>query len=396
MRQKDKKLPVSVILNVCNFELDIEECLKLFNWCKEIIVLSIRGYNNIDVCKKYTDKVYVHEKIRSYKKIIKDIIPEISQRWVLIVDNDEKIPTEIITSLSEFIDKSEKVSGLYLPRKNIFYNKEQESLIIYQLRFFDRLKINPKHENFIDGETKFLKLETTPIECNYHTISDFINHINLYTDLMDNFHEDLNFDFKSWTEKMLSNFYNNYLTKTEDSEEKVVFNTLNLFTQFFSFSKIWNNSIDKDKGPYINPESVSITLLIKHKLYSEINVLEELIKRGMNFCDKIIIETQRPINLSPKLSSFVEIFPWGEFGKDFKTSWWIEINTGEIFSSMFEEKIRGTLYTIESDVSVIQIPIFISNKHGNLIDELKPQARIFKYNKIGKEYTINLPIIRIR
>lgn len=135
---------ISTAILTYNSEKHIDEVLKKLSWCNEIIILdSFSTDNTIDICKKYTSKIF-QNKFEGFgaQKIL--LMSKCKNDWILSIDSDEVLTDELITNILNINPSDfEKYSGFFMKRKHIFlkkqfmYGKESNSWI---LRLFNKNK----------------------------------------------------------------------------------------------------------------------------------------------------------------------------------------------------------------------------------------------------------------
>lgn len=117
MREK-----ISACLTVGNEESNMVRCLESLKWVDEIVVVD--SYSNdrtVEICRRYTDRVYQHEFLGyiKQKELIKNMA---SHPWILFVDADEQVSSELRDEiLAEFESgRNRQYSGYEFPRR-VFY-----------------------------------------------------------------------------------------------------------------------------------------------------------------------------------------------------------------------------------------------------------------------------------
>ena len=117
---KKGKLTSAII--TFNEEKDIARCLEHLKWADEILIVdSFSEDRTVDICRKYTDKIYQHKwpgfgPQRNYALHLVDT------EWVLFVDADEVVPKELAEEIIEAIN-NQKFEGYEIPRRNYFLGK---------------------------------------------------------------------------------------------------------------------------------------------------------------------------------------------------------------------------------------------------------------------------------
>lgn len=121
------KLAITALILTFNEELNIEKCLKsLSSWVSEIIILDSNSTDStIELARKYTDRIYFHDfetHTKQWNWALTNI--EIKNEWVLGLDSDQIVSTELKAKLMEtFTGNSPAANGFYFKRKQIFLGK---------------------------------------------------------------------------------------------------------------------------------------------------------------------------------------------------------------------------------------------------------------------------------
>src|SRR5690554_5792896 len=89
-----------------NEENNIEECLKSLIWTDDLIVIdSYSKDETVNLCKKYTKNVYqrVFDNFSNQRNFG---LEQLKTDWVLIIDADERVPTELKQEICQIIKQS--------------------------------------------------------------------------------------------------------------------------------------------------------------------------------------------------------------------------------------------------------------------------------------------------
>jgi glycosyltransferase involved in cell wall biosynthesis len=180
--------PVSVVIVTKDEEQNIEDALKSVADAKEIIVVDAFSKDKtVEICKKYTDKVFQHE-WEGFARQKQRAVDYAEGPWVFIIDADERITPELKTEIIRAISGTD-CNGFYIPRENYFIGKwikHSGWWPDYTLRLFKkdkgRLEIREVHEKVtVEGKTAYLK---KPLKhYTYRSISDFILRAENYSTL---------------------------------------------------------------------------------------------------------------------------------------------------------------------------------------------------------------------
>jgi len=188
MGKDNNLLPVSVAIITKDEEQNIEDALKSVSDASEIVVVdSFSADATVEICKRYTDKIYQHE-WQGFARQKQTAVDYCKGQWVLILDADERVSHELKEEIIEAV-KNTGTAGFYISRKNYFLGEwirhsgwwPDNTLRLFQK---DRGRLEPRevHEKVVvDGKADFLK---NPLDhFTYRSISDFIQRLDKYSSL---------------------------------------------------------------------------------------------------------------------------------------------------------------------------------------------------------------------
>ncbi len=144
-----------VKLSACILTKDEEENVKrgLEN-IKDVVdeIIVVDGYSKdktIEVCKKYTDKIYRHKFSGSYANERNYALSKARGNWILMIDADETFSVELKKKIRELIN-NRKINGYWIPRVKLIgkkYLRHGLAYPDYQLRLF--LKNNTRYQGLV-------------------------------------------------------------------------------------------------------------------------------------------------------------------------------------------------------------------------------------------------------
>jgi glycosyltransferase involved in cell wall biosynthesis len=181
-------IPVSVVIVTRNEEKNIGDALESVKDFEDIVVVdSFSEDRTVEICKKYTYRVYQHE-WQGYAKQKQMAVDYAEKPWVLILDADERVTQRLKSEIMEEI-KNASFSGFYIPRKNFFLDKWIRHggwwpdytlrLFLKDMAFIEDRKVHEKV--VVKGKVGYLK---NPLEhYTYRTVSDYIKKMDRYSTL---------------------------------------------------------------------------------------------------------------------------------------------------------------------------------------------------------------------
>ena len=237
---------ISVLIITRNEEDNIRQCLDTVSWASEIIVVDSHSSDStVRICREYTDKVF-DNKFIDFSAQKNYALSKSSNDWVLFVDADERITSELKEEISAL--NSKNFNGYYIPRKNIIFGRymkyggHQNDL---QLRLFIKSRShfkNPVHEKVVvEGSMGYLNnyIEHYSTE----SLSEYCKKMNSYTDMeakrMSG--EKIRFSVFRMMMKTVGKFLYQYIIQEgfRDGKEGLIYYSLSSFYVFLKHIKLW-------------------------------------------------------------------------------------------------------------------------------------------------------------
>lgn len=173
---------VSACIITHNEEDKIERCLKSVGWCDEIIVVdSFSDDRTVEICKRYTDRVYQHEWLGYIGQ--RNLIREMADcPWVLFLDADEEVSPKLREEIQvEFKRRTGDVVAYSFPRQVHYLGKwirHGEWYPDVKLRLFKKnqgysVGQEPHDQVRVNGSVKQLK---SPLW--HYTYDDIYDHLH--------------------------------------------------------------------------------------------------------------------------------------------------------------------------------------------------------------------------
>jgi len=183
------KTNLSVIIITKNVAATIKQCLDSVAFANEIIILDSGSTDNtVDICRQYTDKVYVTDwpgfgvqKNRALDKV--------SHEWVLSIDADEYLSPELKNSIQQVVDNKSDCAAYSMLRRTSLcgkYIKHGDWGNDYCVRLFKANKARftdvAIHE-YLKVEGKVGKVAGLLMHDSYPDIHSLVDRMNRYTTL---------------------------------------------------------------------------------------------------------------------------------------------------------------------------------------------------------------------
>lgn len=133
---------ISVVINTLNAEKFLSRVLDSVKQFDEIVICDMESSDStIEIAQSYGCKIvtFPNNNYKSAEPARNFAIQSASNKWVLVVDADELVPTELREYLYNHITQENPAAGLYIPRKNYIVGRFMRSYYPdYILRFFKR------------------------------------------------------------------------------------------------------------------------------------------------------------------------------------------------------------------------------------------------------------------
>lgn len=191
---------ISAVVLTKNASEQILKCVHSLAWCDEIIVID--DYSTDDTLKKaqnanlksqiHTLKMKIHQRQlnNDFARQRNFALDQTSQDWVLFVDADEYVPSQLAEEIQNtLVNDPKSVCGYLMKRDDLFLGrqlKHGETAGIWLLRLARKnagIWQGKVHEKWnVGGEVGRFK---NPLMHNSHqSISSFLQKINWYTDVL--------------------------------------------------------------------------------------------------------------------------------------------------------------------------------------------------------------------
>lgn len=240
---------ISVIILTKNEDDNIEKSIKSVRWCNEIIVVDDESTDDtLEKVRKFTLKIFKRKLNNNFSSQRNFGLSRAKYDWVLFVDADEVVGSELKNEILKKINKNKTADGFYFKRKDfIFGNEIQHGEFgnIKLLRLAKKGKgrwMGNVHEKW-EIRGKIDELKNPLFHFPHQSINEFLREINFYTDIRakELFDEGAKSDFLSIILYTKIKFIQNYLIKFGflDGTSGLVLALLMSFHSFLVRSKLW-------------------------------------------------------------------------------------------------------------------------------------------------------------
>jgi glycosyltransferase involved in cell wall biosynthesis len=179
--------PLSVLVPTRNEEPNIRACLESVRWAEEVVVVdSGSSDRTVALARGIADRVLEHEYVNSAAQKNWSL-PQLTHRWVLIVDADERVPADLRAEIERVLSDPNRADGYWIFRANHFFGRPigvagwQRDKV---LRLFDRTKgaYEPLHvhaEVTIRGRVGWLQGKL--VHHTYRSLDQYFEKFGRYT-----------------------------------------------------------------------------------------------------------------------------------------------------------------------------------------------------------------------
>lgn len=156
---------IAAVIITFNEQKKIERCLRSLNWVDEIIIVdSFSTDSTVEICKRYTDRIYQHPWPHSYSRQREIAAGYASHDWVLSIDADEVVTRDLRDEIVHVLTGTTPMDAFRIPRREFFAGRWITAggwYPQYKTILFRRSKgrwEKPIHEEFIvQGKLGFLQ-----------------------------------------------------------------------------------------------------------------------------------------------------------------------------------------------------------------------------------------------
>lgn len=247
---------LSAVIVAWNEGLRIEKCINsLKNLCDEVVVVVDEATtdNTLEIAKKLKATTYMHPHTGIVEPMRNFALSKAKGEWILLLDADESISTELSKKIKEIITRKE-VDFVKIPRKNIIFNKWIKSSHWwpdYVYRLFRKGSVVWSEDIHSVPKTTGNGIELEPIESNsithdnYQKISQFVNRLNRYTDFQSQLLITKNTPVE-WTDLIIKpnrEFLNQFFARQgyKDGVHGLALSLLQSFSELVVYLKVWES-----------------------------------------------------------------------------------------------------------------------------------------------------------
>jgi glycosyltransferase involved in cell wall biosynthesis len=242
-----KKVDVTAVVLAKNEEKNLPRCLKNLDWVKEVIVIDDYSSDNTKkIAEKFGAKVY-QKRLVDFESQRNWALQKVKTPWVLMIDPDEEVTSEFRQEVERVI-KEDKFDGFKFPRKNIIFGKWIRYTGWYpdwQLHLFKTKRgkyVGKVHEQVVlDGKIGILNASL--IHYNYHSISQYLQKLDRYTNLEaeEKVRGGYKFRYQDLLVKPAEEFFRRFFAEEgwKDGVHGLALSLLQAFSELVVYLKVW-------------------------------------------------------------------------------------------------------------------------------------------------------------
>jgi len=181
---------ISACIISYNEEKNIEDCLKsLQSVTDEIIVVDSQSTDRTkEIASKYTDKIYDQEFLGHVEQ--KNLaVSKASHDWILSLDCDERLTSELVSSILKIKDNLEQADAYRMARKTFYVYRWLNHCWYpdFKVRLFNKNTakwggINPHDRIEVDGGN-IVTLDGDILHYSFNSISEHIRTLDYFTEI---------------------------------------------------------------------------------------------------------------------------------------------------------------------------------------------------------------------
>ncbi len=184
---KMNKNPLSILIITKNEEDNLKELLPTLDFANEIVIVDSHSSDKtIQIAKQFTDKVFTNS-FESHAKQKNWGLNKTTNKWVFIIDADERITSKLSNELVQTIQKESNIVAYWIKRTNLFMDKyikysgwQSDKVIRLINTEFCQYNNALIHEE-IDAKGKVGTLKNKLKHNTYKDFASYLDKINEYT-----------------------------------------------------------------------------------------------------------------------------------------------------------------------------------------------------------------------
>jgi (heptosyl)LPS beta-1,4-glucosyltransferase len=242
---------LSAIVITLNEEKMLGDCLKSLQFADEIIVVDTGNTDRTnDIARKFKAKIAKYSGPRDYSAYRNRAITVAKGDWLLYVDADERVTSELAAEIKQVISHPGQVTAYAIPRKNIYLGKELKyggwgGDYVTRLLKKSALKtwVNPLHEQ-PEFSGLQAKLTAKLVHISHRDLSSMLAKTLIFTSLEAELRYKAGHPPMTWWRffrVMTTEFWYRFikLSAWRDGTEGVIDSIFQVFNTFIIYARLW-------------------------------------------------------------------------------------------------------------------------------------------------------------
>jgi (heptosyl)LPS beta-1,4-glucosyltransferase len=245
---------VSAVINVVEEEIGVlpRALASVKNLVDEIVLVDMTSSGKLfQATKEYGVKIIKHDRV-PYVEVVRNFgISKVSNEWVLILDPDEEISSNLQRIIKDLIE-SGGADYYRLPRKNIIFGKwikHSRWWPDYNIRLFKKGNVSWNEiihtvpTTIGTGRDLDVKEENALVHYHYESLEQYVERMNRYTtayakNLIEGGYK---FEWRDLIHKPVGEFFSRYFQGEgyRDGLHGLVLAGLQAFSELITYLKIW-------------------------------------------------------------------------------------------------------------------------------------------------------------
>lgn len=251
---KDTKQKLSVIIISKNAENDIADAIYSIKFADEIIVIDSGSTDRTQEVAKRLGATVFNSDSNSFSERRNFGLKNAKGEWVLYIDTDERLSTELATNIKQAIE-NENISAYRLMRKNFYFGNHPWPSIEKMERLFKRRNLQGwqgiLHESPVfKGEVS--ELEGLLLHYTHKDLSSMVKKTIEWSSLEAEFRFKSNHPKMTWwrfPRVMITAFYDSYIRQKgyKAGTVGIIESLYQSFSIFVTYAKLWEMQNEKNE-----------------------------------------------------------------------------------------------------------------------------------------------------
>lgn len=236
-----------------NEEKMIGDCLRSLYFCDEILVIDNESTDKTTEISKKNGAVIIKVKSDDFSRIRNEGLKNAKNDWVLYVDADERVSTELTKEIKDIIENPGEYIAFKIKRKNFYYDGKEWPQIEKLERLFKKDRLEGWYGRIHESpkvEGKVGELDGFLFHYTHRDLSQMLSKTIEWSDIEAELRFKSNHPKMSWwrfPRVMMSAFLNSYLRQKgyKAGTAGIVEGIYQAFSVFITYAKLWERQNKK-------------------------------------------------------------------------------------------------------------------------------------------------------